>query len=338
LEGLKMKALYLERADGTESVQVRDVETTAPGAGEVRVAIKAASLNHRELWIPRGQYPGMQLPATLGCDGAGVVDMLGEGVTEAKIGDEVVIYPARGWGPDRHAPAKEFGLLGMPYPGTIAEYISVPIDNLAPKPAFMSFEEAAAMPLTGLTAWRALMFKGRLQSGETLLISGVGGGVATIGLEFAVAKGANVYVTGENDEVISHAVQMGAKGGLNFNEPEWRKQVAKLTGGVDVVLDGAPAPSFANYVRSINPGARIVIYGSTAGNQFQVNATDIFLKSASIVGSQVGDPQDFREMLAFVGDHHLKPVIERTFPLAEAREALLFLQNEHKFGKVVVTV
>lgn len=333
-----MKALYLEKADGTESVRIEDVPTPTPKAGEVRVAITAASLNHRELWIPRGLYPGMVLPSTLGCDGAGVVDMLGDGVTEARLGDEVVIYPALGWGPNRHAPQKDFGLLGMPYPGTVAEYICVPVDSLAQKPASLSFEEAAAIPLTGLTAWRALMFKGQLKPGETLLISGVGGGVATIGLEFAVAHGANVYVTGENEEVIARGVQMGAKGGLNYNDPDWRKQVGKLTGGIDVVLDGAPSPSFANYVRAINPGARIVIYGSTAGNDFKVNATDIFLKSASIVGSQVGDPQDFREMLAFVGKHNLRPVLERVFPLVEAREALLFLQNEHKFGKVAVKV
>jgi NADPH:quinone reductase-like Zn-dependent oxidoreductase len=333
-----MKALYLEKAEGAENVRVQDVPTPIPGPGEVRVAIRAASLNHRELWIPRGMYPGMQLPATLGCDGAGVVDMVGDGVSDVLLGDEVVIYPALGWGPNRHAPARDFGLLGMPYPGTIAEYICVPSDSIVPRPAGLTFEEAAAIPLTGLTAWRALMFKGRLQAGETLLISGIGGGVATIGLEFAVAIGATVYVTGESEEVIQQAVQMGAKGGLNYNDPDWRKQVGKLTGGVDVVLDGAPAPSFANYVRAINPGARIVIYGSTAGNQFTVNATDIFLKSASIVGSQVGDPQDFREMLACVSQHGLRPVIEREFPLAEAPKALLFLEREHKFGKVIIKI
>ncbi len=333
-----MKALYLETADGPESVSVREVETPTPKPGEVRVAIKAASMNHRELWIPRGQYPGMKLPATLGCDGAGIVDMLGEGVAGASVGDEVVLYPGRDWGSNRRTPGKEFGLLGMPHPGTIAEYICVPVDNLAPKPGFMSFEEAAATPLTGLTSWRALMFKGELQAGETVLIIGVGGGVATFGLALAVAKGAQVYVTGENEAVLDRARQMGARGGLDFNDPEWRKQVMKLTGGVDVVLDGAPAPSFANYVRSINPGARIVIYGSTAGNSFQVNATDIFLRSATVLGSQVGDPQDFRDMLEFVGTHRIKPVIERSFPLAEAKEALLHLQNDHKFGKVVVTV
>jgi len=202
----------------------------------------------------------------------------------------------------------------------------------------MSWEEAAATVLTGLTAWRALMFKGQLQPGETLLISGVGGGVATFGLAFAVAHGAKVYVTGESDDVLARARDMGALGGLLYTDPDWRKQVGKLTGGIDVVLDGAPAPSYANYVRAINPGARIVIYGSTAGDKFEVTATGIFLKSASIVGSQVGDPQDFRDMLAFVDLHGIRPVIEKTFTLDQSPEALLYLEGQHKFGKVVVTI
>lgn len=333
-----MIALYLGATDGPDSVIVADVDMPIPGPGEVRVALRAASINHRELFITQGQYPGIIVPTTLGCDGAGVVDSVGEGVSGVAEGDEVLLYPARNWGPIRHAPAAGFGLLGMPFAGTIAEYICVPAANLASKPAFMSFEEAGAMPLTALTAWRALMFKGRLQSGETLLISGVGGGVATFGLAFAVAAQANVYVTGESQAVVDRAIAMGAKGGLLFTDPEWRRQVGKLTGGIDVVLDGAPSPSFANYVRAINPGARIVIYGSTAGNEVKFNATDIFLKSASIVGSQVGDPQDFREMLAFATQHEIKPVIEATYPLARAKEALLHLRDSHTFGKVVVTM
>ncbi len=333
-----MQALYLETADGSEATRVAEVETPAPKAGEVRVAIKAASINHREMWIARGLYPGMILPATMGCDGAGLVDALGEGVSGVSVGDEVVIYPGLDWGGNRHAPLPAFGLLGMPHAGTIAEYVCVPAENLAPKPKGMSFEEAAATVLTGLTAWRALMFKGQLKAGETLLITGVGGGVATFGLALAVALGAKVYVTGESEEVLARARDMGALGGLLFTDPEWRKQIGKLTGGIDVVLDGAPGPSFASYVRAIKPGARIVVYGSTAGDKFEVAATSIFLKSASIVGSQVGDPQDFRDMLAFVDQHGIRPVIERSFPLAEAREALLFLEKEHKFGKVVVTI
>ena len=333
-----MKALLLETTDGPEAVRVADVATPEPQAGEVRVAIKAASINHREMWIARGLYPGMVMPCTMGCDGAGVIDSLGDGVSGVAVGDEVVIYPGRDWGANRHAPQAAFGLLGMPHAGTIAEYICVPAENVVPKPMGMSWEEAAATVLTGLTAWRALMFKGQLQPGETLLISGVGGGVATFGLAFAVAHGAKVYVTGENQDVLDRAMEMGALGGLLYTDPEWRKQVGKLTGGIDVVLDGAPAPSYANYVRAINPGARIVIYGSTAGDKFEVTATGIFLKSASIVGSQVGDPQDFRDMLAFVEKHGIRPVIEKTFPLADAREALLYLEQQHKFGKVVVSV
>src|SRR5271169_5000360 len=131
-----MKALVLERADGPESVAVKEVDTPTPKAGEVRVAIKAASLNHRELWIPRGQYPGMQLSTIMGCDCAGVVDLLGAGVVHAKVGDEVVVYPGLNWGPDRRSPAREFGLLGMPGPGTIAEYVCVAAASLVPKPGF----------------------------------------------------------------------------------------------------------------------------------------------------------------------------------------------------------
>lgn len=333
-----MKALLLETSEGPEAVRVAEVETPEPQPGEVRVAIKAASMNHREMWIARGLYPGMVLPSTMGCDGAGVVEKLGEGVTGVAVGDEVVIYPGLKWGANRHAPQADFGLLGMPFSGTIAEYICVPAQSVAPKPSGMSWEEAAATVLTGLTAWRALMFKGQLKPGETLLISGIGGGVATFGLAFAVALGAKVYVTGESQDVLDRAMEMGALGGLLFTDPEWRKQVGKLTGGIDVVLDGAPAPSYANYVRAINPGARIVIYGSTAGDKFEITATGVFLKSASIVGSQVGDPQDFRDMLAFAEKHAIRPVIEKTFPLAEAREALLYLEKQHKFGKVVVTV
>ncbi len=333
-----MKALLLETTDGPEAVRVADVETPEPAAGEVRVAIKAASMNHREMWISRGLYPGMVTPCTMGCDGAGVVDMIGDGVEGVAIGDEVVIYPGRDWGPNRHAPQAEFGLLGMPHPGTIAEYVCVPADNLASKPAGMSWEEAASSILTGLTAWRALMFKGQLQPTDTVLISGVGGGVATFGLVYAVALGCKVYVTGESEEVIERAKKMGAIDGLLYTDPEWRKKVGPMTGGIDVVLDGAPAPSYANYIRAIKPGARIVIYGSTAGDKFEITATGLFLKSASIVGSQVGDPEDFRNMLVFIDKHNIRPVIEKTFALAEADKALLYLENEHKFGKVAITV
>lgn len=336
-----MKALTLTSVAGTDtlSAAVTDVETPLPRNGEVRVAIKAASINHRELWIMRGLYPGMRLPTTMGCDGAGVVDMLGDGVTSARVGDEVVLYPGVDWGSSRRTPSKQFGLLGMPGPGTIAEYVCVPAESLAPKPPFLNWEEAAAVPLTGLTAWRALMFKGELQAEENLLIIGIGGGVATFGLALAVAKGANVYVTGENDDVIQSAVRMGARAGLNFTQGDWRKKIMPMTEGkgIDVVLDGAPSPSFANYIRSIRPGARIVIYGSTAGNDFTVNAAEVFLRSATILGTQVGDPQEFRDMLAFIEQHKIKPVVEATFPLLRAKDALLHLQDSHRFGKVVVT-
>lgn len=333
-----MKALYLKDTSGIDGVELIDLDDPIAAPGEVRVAVKAASFNHRELFIIQGLYPGMQVPTTLGCDGAGIIDQVGEGITGLAVGDEVMLYPGRDWGDTREAPGPGFGLLGMPFAGTIAQYVCVPAENIARKPRFMSFEEAGAMPLTAVTAWRALMFKGQLKPTDTVLISGVGGGVATFGLAFAVALGCKVYVTGESEEVIERARTIGAIDGLLFTDPDWRRQIGKLTGGIDVVLDGAPSPSLGNYIRAINPGARIVIYGSTAGNDVKFNATDLFLKSASIVGSQVGDQRDFADMLAFVEQHRIKPAIEKTFPLAEARAALLHLRDHHSFGKVVVTM
>ena len=172
-----MRALTLTAATGLDGVSLAEVPTGSPGPGEVRVALKAAALNHRELWITKGLYPGMVLPATLGCDGAGVVEAVGDGVDAALIGREVVLYPGLGWGDDPAYPAAAFGLLGMPGPGTIAESIVVPAASAVAKPAHLDWSAAAAVPLAALTAWRGLFTKGALQPGDKLLITGIGGGL-----------------------------------------------------------------------------------------------------------------------------------------------------------------
>jgi zinc-binding alcohol dehydrogenase/oxidoreductase len=333
-----MKALALTAAGGPESVALAEVDIPSPLAGEVRVILKAASLNHRELWITRGQYPGMQLPCTLGCDGAGVVDAVGAGVDLAVVGREVILYPGIKWGPDPRFPAAKFGLLGMPGPGTIADAICVAADSALPKPSFLTFGEAAATPLAALTAWRGLTSKARLSAGEKVLITGIGGGVATFALKFAVALGATVFVTSGSAATLAAAEALGAKTGFNYREPEWRKALAKVSGGLDVVFDGAPAASYPNYARALNMGARVVLYGSTGGPQFPVVAPELFLKNVSIIGSNVGNPQEFRDLLSFMERHQIRPVIERTFPLAVARDALQYLETGHRLGKVVITI
>jgi NADPH:quinone reductase-like Zn-dependent oxidoreductase len=333
-----MKALVLEKADGPGAAVLRDEPVPRPKAGEVRVAIKAASLNHRELWISRGQYPGMKLPCILGADGAGVIDEVGEGVAHAEIGREVLLYPALNWGSDRRFPSASFGLLGMPGPGTIAEWLCVPAENAFAKPAHLSFEEAAALPTAGITAWRALVGKARIQPGEKVLITGIGGGVATFAMKFALAHGARVYVTSSSAASLAKAAELGAAGGFNYKEDGWRKTLAQASGGVDVVIDGAPAGAFAGYARTLAMGARVVVYGSTGGPQFQLSAPDLFLRHAFLIGTAMGDLVDFRAMLAFTVEKRLRPVIDRSFKLTEAPEALQYLEKSHQFGKVTITM
>lgn len=333
-----MKALYVTTTEGPEAVALQDIETPQPGPGEVRVAIKAAALNHRELWITRGLYPGMKLPSSMGADGAGVVESVGEGVDAALVGKEVVLYPARNWGDNPAYPAASFGILGMPFPGTLAEHVCVPVESLADKPAGFSFEEAAGVPLAGLTAWRCLTVKAQVKAGDKVLITGIGGGVAVAALMFAVAMGAEVYVTSGSQEKIDKAVALGAKGGVNYKEEKWGKPLAKLSGGIDVVIDGAPASSVGQYTRSLNMGARVVMYGSTGGMSFEMAAPELFLRHATVYGSAMGTPDDFMAMMAFVAQNKLKPVIDKTFTLDQAKDALLYLEREHGMGKVIVTV
>jgi zinc-binding alcohol dehydrogenase/oxidoreductase len=332
-----MKALVLEATDGPQCAAVKSVETPTPKDGEVLIALKAAALNHRELWITRGQYPGMiAAPFTLGCDGAGVIEAVGEGVDRTLVGREVVLYPGLNWGADTRFPAASFGLLGMPGPGTIAEKIVVPASSALPKPEHLSFAQAAALALAGLTAWRGLFTKGALKAHEKLLVTGAGGGVAVTALQLAHALGAQVYVTSGSEETITRAVALGAKAGFNYKDGGWRKALPKASGGIDLVLDGAPASSYASYGRALNMGARVVIYGSTGGLQFAVNAPELFLKNVTVIGTNVGTLEEFKAMLAFVSEHRLEPVIERSFSLDQAAEALAFLQEKHRLGKIVI--
>jgi zinc-binding alcohol dehydrogenase/oxidoreductase len=334
-----MQALVLNTVGDIHGASLQRVARSLPQAGEVRVALKAAALNHRELWICRGQYPGMQAPPfILGCDGAGVIDAVGEGVDANRIGEAVMLYPGLNWGVDNRFPAPEFGLLGMPGPGTIAESICLPAAHAWPKPPFLSFEEAAALPLAALTAWRGLVTKGGLRAGEKILITGIGGGVATFALQFALGMGAKAFVTSGSDETIAKAVALGAQAGFNYRDEGWKKVLPKTSGGIDVVFDGAPAASYGNYGRALNMGARVVIYGSTGGMQFPLNAPELFLKNIVISGTNVGNLEEFKTMAAFVQLREIRPVIDRRFRLAQAAEALQYLQDAHGFGKVVITI
>ena len=333
-----MKALVLEKVGGPENAVLRDEPRPALPAGEVRVAIRAASLNHREIWIAQGQYPGLKLPCSLGADGTGVVTEIGEGVAASLFGREVVLYPGRNWGDDRRFPSRRFALFGVPLPGTIAEEIVVPAENVFDKPAHLSFVEAACLPTAAVTAWRGLVGKAALRAGEKLLITGIGGGVATFALLFGRAMGAEVFVTSSSQDTIAKAIALGAKAGFNYREPNWSKALLEASGGIDVVFDGAPAGGLPEYSRALATGGRIVIYGSTGGVQMTMAAPDLFLRHATLFGTAMGDLIDFRDMLAFVGEHRIMPVVEQTFPFDQAQQALLHLAKGHSFGKIAISI
>lgn len=313
-------------------------EQAKPVAGpeEVVLSVKASALNHREIWITKGLYPGMKLPCILGADGAGVVTELGAGVSQEWKDKEVIIYPAYDWGTEEQAPTRQFRVLGMPDPGTMAEYIKVPVSSLVEKPKYLSWEEAAALPIASLTSWRALVKKGGLKEGHKVLITGIGGGVAQAGLSTALAMGAQVYVTSSSAAKISAAVIAGAQGGVNYKDEDWHLQLKALTGGIDIVLDSSPSANLDNYFKFMNYGGRIVTYGSTGAPKTTISISKFFLRHIQFIGSTMGSPKDFRDVISFMAKHELRPKIHQVFPFEEAITAVKALESGEQMGKIVL--
>lgn len=312
------------------------VPSSAPG--EVVIALRAAALNHRDVWIKLGQYAGLKFPCTPGSDGAGVVAAVGAGVDAAWMGREVIINPSFGWGADARAHGVDFSILGLPRDGTLAEKISVPAAQLAPKPAHLSWPEAAALPLAGLTAYRALFSRARLQPGERILISGIGGGVALFALQFAVAHGAEVWVTSGSDDKVARAVTLGARGGFNYTKPGWAKAAAQTPGLFDVILDSAGGNGFESLLDVAAPGGRVVFFGATCGNPPVLPMRKIFWRQLTLLGTTMGSPADWTAMTEFVARHRLVSVISEVFPLTRAAEAFALMERGGQFGKIVVEI
>jgi NADPH:quinone reductase-like Zn-dependent oxidoreductase len=332
-----MKAVILDQVGGPERLRIGDVPIPEPGPGQVRVRLRASALNRRDVWITLGQYPAIRLPCTTGSDGAGTVDKLGPAAPADCLGREVVIYPAYDWGDDPRFPDPTFRVLGMPDPGTFAEYLCVPASHVFAKPAHLNWEQAAALPLAGLTAWRALMTQGAAQAGETVLVTGIGGGVATLALKWAVALGARVFVTSGDEAKLAQARQMGAAGGVNYRAADWDKQLAKMTGGVDVVIDGTGGPAFKGCFSVLKPAGRLVVYGATAGNPpTGLEMARLFFRQARIIGSTMGSPAEFAAMLRCVEAHRIEPVLDRVFAFDEAVAAHQRLLAAEQLGKIVL--
>jgi len=309
-----------------------------PAAGEAVVAIRAAALNHRDVWIKTGQYAGLKWPCQPGSDGAGVVMAVGDGVDAAWIGREVVINPSFDWGSDEQTQGPNFTILGLPRAGTLAEKISVPVAQLSAKPAHLSWEEAAALPLAGLTAYRAVFARARLRAGERVLVTGIGSGVAWFALQFAVLCGADVWVTSSSAEKIAKAIALGAKGGFHYTRAGWAVEATKIAGMFDVIVDSAGGAGFGDLIDLAAPGGRIVFFGGTRGNGPALPLRKIFWRQLSLLGTTMGSPADWSAMLEFVALHRVRPVVSEVFPLARAAEAFALMERGGQCGKIVVRI
>ncbi|HEV7349236.1 quinone oxidoreductase family protein [Telluribacter sp.] len=335
-----MKAAVLQTLH--QPLVYTEVPTPQAGAGEVVVQVKAAALNHRDVWIQKGLYPGIKTPLILGSDGAGVVTTLGEGVSEYWLGKEVIINPSHNWGDNPAYYGSDYKILGLPDDGTFADYIKIEARYLTPKPKHLSFEQAAALPLAGLTAWRALITRVQLKEGDRVLVTGAGGGVALIAVQLALALGAEVWVTSGSDEKIQKALAMGARGGVNYRNPTWYRDLlvkahAPKSGYFDVIIDSAGGAGFARLIDVAAPGGRICSYGGTTGNITDVVPAKVFFKQLNIYGSTMGTEQEFADMTLFVEEKKIVPVVDSTFPLSRAESALRHMDFGQQFGKIVLS-
>ncbi|HLZ88113.1 MAG TPA: zinc-binding dehydrogenase [Puia sp.] len=348
-----MKALVI--TEKNKPVELLSVADRVVGPGQALVRVYAAALNHRDVWIQKGQYAGLKYPIVPGSDGAGVVVAVsdggsgggtagvrgGSGVAAARdwIGKEVIIDPALHWGEAAgfQSPTN-FKILGLPDDGTLAEYVVAPLTNLVAKPAHLSFEEAAALPLAGVTAFRASMTRAQLRAGDRVLITGIGGGVALFALQFAVAAGAKVYVTSGDDEKLSRAMSMGAAGGANYKHSGWVESLRSQAGAYDVIVDGAGGDGVNELFDLATPGGRVVFYGATCGNPSSVVLRRIFWKQLNVLGSTMGSPADFAAMVEFVGRHGIRPVVDRVFAMEEGEAAFRHMDDAKQCGKIVIKI
>jgi len=333
-----MKAVMLESTNGPSSLVIKNVPDPEPAAGEVRVRLYASALNRRDYWMTLGLYPDMRLPCVPGSDGAGVIDATGENVDSSLVGNPVIIYPARNWGGSQLAYGSEFRVLGMPDQGTFAEYICVPADCVLPKPEHLNWQQAAAIPVAGLTSWRAVITQAEVKPAQRVLVTGAGGGVAGFAIQWCLGRGAQVYISSGDEKKIAQAILAGVTAGVNYHQQNCYKELAKQAGGFDVIIDSAGGETLNQLLATLRPGGRYVFYGATLRNPpTGLEMARLFFKQARLQGTTMGSPEEFQAMLSYVSEHRIVPVIDRVLQLVEAVTAHNLLEHYSQNGKIVLT-
>jgi len=342
-----MRAVVMRARGGPEVLEVADLPVPEPGPKEVRVRLKAAALNHLDVWVRKGvASPKLPLPHVLGADGSGVVDAVGPGVEGFAPGDEVVINPGLSCGRCERCLAGEdnlcprYQILGEHRHGTYAEYVVLPEADLAPKPKNLSFEEAAAIPLTFLTAWQMVVDKLGVRPGDDVLVMAAGSGVSVAAIQIAKLFGARVIATAGSEDKLRRAKALGADETVNYTHPDWPKEVRRLTGGkgADKVVDHTGALYFEGVIKATANGGRIAIAGASSGYEGTLPFAHVFYRQLSILGSTMASKSRLFPILRFVEEGKLKPVVGQVLPLEAAAEGHRLLEERRVFGKVVLQV
>ncbi|EWT07789.1 oxidoreductase [Intrasporangium chromatireducens Q5-1] len=324
-----MQAVLMRTFGEADVLRAESVADPEARAGWATVRLKAAALNWHDVLVRQGRY-GSPLPHVIGADGAGV---------RVDTGEEVVVLPSLWWGDDESAPGPDFEILGDHRWGTYAELVRVPVDCLAPRPAGLSWDEAAALPLVGVTTYRGLFSRGRLRRGESLLVLGAGGGVATMAVSLASGVGARVVVTSSSPEKIAQAKGLGAAGGVLYTEDDWPDQARALSpggAGFDLVLDSVG--TWRDSLRCLRHGGRLVVLGASRSDSVVLEPRPFYFGQYELIGTTMGSPRDFAGLLALMdGNDIVPPPISATYPLDAAADAHRFLEAGAGFGKVVLT-
>ncbi len=343
-----MHAWQVSRHGGPEALEWKELPAPEPGPGEVRVAVRACSLNHLDLWLRNG-VPGHRFPLPLipGSEVAGDVDALGAGVDDLEVGQPTLVAPAVSCG---HCPrcvagedmlCRHYGILGEHGDGGYAELLVVPRRNILPLPRGLSYVEAAALPLVFLTAWHMLVARARLARREDVLIHAAGSGVSSAAIQIARLLGArHIVATAGSEEKLARARELGATHTVNYRSDDFVAATREATGGkgVEVVVDHVGGEVFERSFRCLAWAGRVVLCGATAAGEATINLRAVFFKSLSILGSTMGSLAELHALLPHFESGELRPVVDRTLPLAEARAAQAVLEDREAFGKVVLTV
>lgn len=325
-----MKAFVIEEGE----LKIKEMPEPKAGQGEVVVALKAAGINRRDLNLVN-RHGNKPEPLIIGSDGAGVVEEVGEGVTEFTAGDEVIINPALRWFTNSDAPPPEFDILGMPDHGTFAERIALSAEQVEKKPGHLTWEEAGSLALPALTGYRALFTKGQVKEGDTLFIPGAGSGVATFLIQFAKNIGARVIVTSRSEDKLAHAREIGADLAIS-TDSDWKKELENET--IDLAIDSVGAATFNRTLDVLKKGGRIVIFGATTDDVVDFNLRKFFYGQYQLFGSTMGSRDELRDMISHMEEYKMHPVVGKTFPLDEAQEAFDYLADAKQFGKVVLRI